>query len=158
MKIAIFSDSHKIKSGMVITVKAEKPDVIFHLGDYQSDAEVLSENFPDIPLYTVYGNCDFIQRGDARIIVELAGKRIFAAHGHTYSVKTSLDSIVNTAMAAGADILLFGHTHQPLEMDFEGMKIINPGAVGPGGTYGILTIDGGEISYEGKRVNYSLKD
>jgi hypothetical protein len=152
MKIAIFSDSHKIKSGMVATVERENPDVIFHLGDYQSDADVLSQKFPDIPLYSVYGNCDLIQRGEPRIIVELEGKKIFATHGHKYSVKMGLDSVVNTALSAGADILLFGHTHKPMDMEFEGLRIINPGTVGPGGTYGILVIENGEASYQCKSV------
>lgn len=152
MKIAVFSDSHRMTSGMLRAVRLEKPDAIFHLGDHQSDADCIKEEFPEIPLYTVYGNCDLIQRGDSRIIVELEGKRIFAAHGHTYSVKLSLDSIVNTAMAAGADILLFGHTHRALEKEYEGLIIINPGASNSLGTYEIIDIENGKITYERRNM------
>lgn len=148
MKIAVFSDSHRMTSGMVRAVDYEKPDVIFHLGDHQSDADWLHEQFPKIPLYSVYGNCDFERSGGDRIIVELEGKKIFAAHGHTYSVKLGLDSIVNTAMAAGADILLFGHTHRALEKEYEGLIIINPGASNSLGTYEIINIENGEVTYE----------
>ena len=152
MKIAVFSDSHRMTSGMIRAVELEKPDVIFHLGDYKSDTDRIREQFPDIPIHAVYGNCDFVQSGDSRIIVELEGKRIFAAHGHTYSVKLGLDSIVNTAMAAGADILLFGHTHRALEKEYEGLIIINPGAANPVGTYEIINIENSEVTYQCRNI------
>ena len=148
MRIAVFSDSHKKVGGMVRAVDLEHPDVIFHLGDHQTDADKLHECFPDIPMYSVYGNCDLITRGESRIIVELAGKKIFAAHGHTYSVKLGLNSIINTAMTSGSDIVLFGHTHRALNTEYEGLIIMNPGASGLTGTYGMIIIKDGKVIHE----------
>ncbi len=152
MKIAVFSDSHNMLQGMTYAVDKENPDVIFHLGDLQQDAEKLHELYPKIPLYSVYGNCDSNYSGNDKIIVELEGKKFFAAHGHTYSVKLNLDSIINAAMASGSDVLLFGHTHRAMEKELNGLIIINPGATSPVGTYEIITIQNGNITYENREV------
>lgn len=152
MKIAVFSDSHRHTSGMTNAVFAEKPDVIIHLGDHDTDAAELQREFPAIPIIIVSGNCDLPPMAEPRIITRLGGKTIFAAHGHTYNVKFGYDHIINTAMTAGADILLFGHTHIPYEEERDGLIIINPGAIGYGMTYEIIEIEDGNVKYERKNV------
>ena len=39
-----------------------------------------------------------------------------------------------------ADILLFGHTHQPLTDYDDGLYILNPGSLRGRGTYGLLDV------------------
>lgn len=39
-----------------------------------------------------------------------------------------------------ADLLLFGHTHQPLTDYEDGLYLMNPGSLGYGGTYGYVDI------------------
>ena len=61
-----------------------------------------------------------------------------------------------------AKINLFGHTHIPLTTIHEGKWYINPGTLGTTdhrdyGTYGILTINNGEIFYVEKSFYYDLK-
>ena len=153
MKLIIFADSHDRISGMEDAVYYEKPDAIFHLGDCERDADRLHRLFPDIPLYSVPGNCDISPREPYRKIIELGGHTIFMNHGHTYYVKASgYDSIINNACAAGADILMFGHTHRPYFDEFNGLTIINPGSVGYEGTYGVLEMKGKALSYRLKAV------
>ena len=41
MKILVFSDSHGEKENMLLTVEAERPDAVFHLGDHWRDGEEL---------------------------------------------------------------------------------------------------------------------
>lgn len=147
MKIAVFSDSHRYTDKMVNAVETERPDAIIHLGDHETDAFFLEREFPDIPVYAVCGNCDLYPRSPERLIIELGGKRLFLTHGHAYHVKFSPYSLINAAMASGADVLLFGHTHMAHYSCVEGLHIINPGASGSGGCYGILTVDGSGISY-----------
>ena len=149
MKILIFSDSHRNVEPMIGAVEMEKPDVIFHLGDLESDAIELNKRFPAIPLHSVPGNCDLMPFGVRRIIITEGGKKIFATHGHIYNVKAGLDGLINTAASAGADVVLFGHTHVPYEGTQAGMLVINPGACGRGRhTYGVLTIENGKMEYE----------
>lgn len=154
MKILVFSDSHRNISPMETAVLAEKPDYIFHLGDLERDAEELRRLFPNIPVASVAGNCDFGTAGERYLFFELRGKKFFLTHGHFYGVKSGLDRLVNTALTAGADAALFGHTHSPYFDEIRGMLVINPGTVGMGRrTYGVLTLINDVLSYEGKSVS-----
>lgn len=155
MKILIFSDSHRNIEPMVYAVTEERPDAVIHLGDLESDAEELRNRFPALTIYGVSGNCDFMPLSPRRILLKLAGKTVFAAHGHTYGVKSGYAAIINTAMTAGADILLFGHTHQAMEKELPELLVINPGSIGMGArTYGVLTMENGDVSYEKKSSVY----
>lgn len=154
MKILVLSDSHRNLPPMETAVLEEKPDQIIHLGDHESDAEDLGRFFPRIPVCSVAGNCDGFSGVPRYKLISFAGKKLFLTHGHYYGVKTGLEHLVNTAHVAGADAVLFGHTHRPYYAESEGMLVINPGSVGMGGrTYGVLTIEGGKMSYEAKSVD-----
>lgn len=153
MKILVLSDSHRNLPPMETAVLTEKPDQIIHLGDHESDAENLSRFFPQIPVCSVAGNCDMFAYGPRYKLVTFAGKKLFLTHGHFYGVKMGLEHLVNTALTAGADACLFGHTHRPYYAQAEGMLVINPGSVGMGArTYGVLTIENGRMTYEAKEL------
>lgn len=154
MKILVFSDSHRNISPMETAVAEERPDYIFHLGDMERDAEELRGLFPNIPVASVAGNCDFGMGGERYLFFELRGKKFFLTHGHFYGVKLGLDRLINTALTAGADAALFGHTHSPYFACVQEMMVINPGTVGMGRrTYGVLTLENGTLRYEGKDVS-----
>lgn len=138
---------------MVDAVLAEKPDHIIHLGDVMPDAEELSRQFPRIPVASVPGNCDFGSAEEATKRFTLGGKRFFITHGHRYGVKLGYESIINTGLASGADVVLFGHTHEVFDTWIDGTLIANPGAIGYGGrAYGLLVIENGRMTYEAKRA------
>ena len=133
MKAAVFSDSHGETSLMMEAVRRTRPDVIIHLGDHDRDAVELRHAFPDIPLCSVCGNCDLMPLAPARDTVQLGPVKAFITHGHLYSVKFGrVDSLVYAAMEAGANIALFGHTHEPMNEQIGGVHIINPGTAGKG--------------------------
>ena len=46
MRLAVFSDSHGFCASMIGAVRAYRPDMILHLGDYSRDAEELIKEFP----------------------------------------------------------------------------------------------------------------
>ena len=50
------------------------------------------------------------------------------------------------AREAGADILLFGHTHEPLCDFYDGLWILNPGSCRGGfrPTYGVISLTEGK--------------
>ena len=58
MKILVFSDSHGNPDHMLTAIRREAPDAIFHLGDGESDLRAVKRAFPDLPIYSVRGNCD----------------------------------------------------------------------------------------------------
>ena len=51
-------------------------------------------------------------------------------HGHRYSVKYQLDSLLNAAYFQQANLVLFGHTHRALHTVVEGIHLVNPGSAG----------------------------
>lgn len=133
MNVAVFSDTHTNTGRMVKAVRQYGPDVIIHLGDHDRDAEILRGKFPEIPLYRVCGNCDAAPIAPDRDVVQLGPVKAFITHGHLYNVRYGrLDSLAYAAQEAGAQLALFGHTHQAAYEEMGGVKIINPGTAGLG--------------------------
>lgn len=144
MKILVFSDSHGERENMILTVEAEHPDAVFHLGDHWRDGEELEYAFPDLPLYQVPGNCDWMQTDKpTERLVELGGVKFLLCHGHVFGVKNGYGTAVDRARRAGADVLLCGHTHVPYYEDFGGLQLLNPGSSGYGHTYGRILVQRG---------------
>ena len=153
MKILIMSDSHGNKGAMFRAVELDPPGLILHLGDHESDCGDLEACFPDIPLRSVRGNCDFMSDKPDKAEFTLGGKLFFMTHGHLHGVKRGLLSIKKSASGIGADILLFGHTHTPYCEIGKKLSIVNPGSISTGDkTYAVLEIIDGEVRCEIKRL------
>ena len=141
MKILVLSDSHGNVDNMARCVEMVQPRHILHLGDCIRDARQLQQQFPHIPMDMVPGNCDWGTEEPEERLLELRGVRILMMHGHTRHVKFGHLAVCYAAREMGAQILLFGHTHQPL-VDFDGeLWVMNPGSVRDQGTCGIITIE-----------------
>ncbi|MBR0062622.1 MAG: metallophosphoesterase [Oscillospiraceae bacterium] len=152
MKIVIFSDSHGAVEAMRTIVSEEKPDAVIHAGDGLRDIKSIEDDYPGVKFHYVPGNCDFGSFEPGTKMPVIGGKTFFLTHGHGYYVKYGLDSIINNACASGADVLVFGHTHEAYCGNVNGLLVINPGSVGYGRTYGVLTLDGSRMWYEAKSV------
>ena len=149
MKILVVSDSHGNTDALLRAAAVTGPDLILHLGDHCYDCDVLADNMPQIPVRCVKGNCDIgaLELDIDEFVVE--NKRIFMTHGDLYGVKSSLDSLITTAMYKNADIVLFGHTHRAYELEYEDMLILNPGSVGRNEkSYAVLTVENGTVDWE----------
>lgn len=147
MKILVFSDSHGQTAAMLRAVAAEAPELILHLGDHDSDCAPLQKNFPGIRIEQVRGNCD--PGSDLPEVRQITCGllKIFMTHGHRYQVKMGDELAVNTAICAGADVLLYGHTHAAAAYVRHGLQVMNPGSIGYGrGTYGVIEIFDGEAA------------
>ena len=133
MKVAVFSDTHGVTTPMVRAIRQVRPDALVHLGDYERDTAVLLKEFPELPLYCVRGNCDGANDAPDRAVVPLGPVKAFMTHGHLYNVRYGyLDSLVYAAMEEGAQLALFGHTHQAAYEEIGGVKVLNPGTAGQG--------------------------
>ncbi len=150
MKALVFSDSHGHTSSMCAAIERETPDIVFHLGDGWQDIMTVMCGYPELPLYQVTGNCDWGQRGPDQLELNWAGLKLFLCHGHRYGVKTGLDVLTAYGVSREADVVLFGHTHQPLAQQRSGIWIFNPGSIGTGWrpSYGLLTAEQDKIDCE----------
>lgn len=128
MKIAIISDTHKDYSSIDKIVSIlKKCDLILFAGDNFSDSKYIHEK-TGIDIIAVKGNCDFCDV-EEEIIFDINEKKVFLCHGDKYNVKDSLDKISKKAKHIEADIVIFGHTHIPLEIKKEGILYLNPGSL-----------------------------
>jgi len=144
-KLVIVSDSHGNMKG----IEKMRPlfmenDYVIHLGDGVGDMRSIWSENPE-KVYLCSGNCDFFAVYPEEGVLEIEGLRIFYCHGHKYRVKSELYSLAARAKAQDCQIALYGHTHQALISEIEGVMLINPGSlrrsVGEGGSYCYLVIN-----------------
>ena len=124
---------------MLAAIEEQKPDMVLHLGDYVRDAEAIAAYFPALDLRYVRGNCDAYSHSDAEesLLFNADGVRIFMTHGHRYNVKLGYESLANAAHFSGAQLALFGHTHEADFLRMGDVTLFNPGSAGMGRqTYG----------------------
>ena len=153
MKCLCFSDSHgdsyNIRRALNMHPDAE---IIFFLGDGLADLEPYIGD-KSRAFLAVRGNWDtsailsdnFVKNLDE---INLLGHRILFTHGNAYGVKLGLDGIISLARDKNADLVLFGHTHMPLEKYLpdvnRGLYLFNPGSIGGrrpiGASYGVVNI------------------
>lgn len=144
-KIIVISDTHGGVAALhkLRQIIAEN-DLCIHLGDGVGDLRELSKEFPE-KIYSVRGNCDFFSALPAAGELDAEWLKIFYCHGHEYGVKSGLDRLAAAAKSRGAQIALYGHTHQAAATEIDGVTLINPGSlkrpVGEGGSYAYLVVN-----------------
>ena len=133
MKAAVFSDTHTNLALCLEAVRRCRPDAIIHLGDHDRDARAIAQEFPEIPMYSVCGNCDLAPTSPVSDTVQLGPVKAFITHGHLYNVDYDrVDSLVYAAQEQGCRLAMFGHTHRPLYQEVGGVTVLNPGTAGKG--------------------------
>jgi len=146
MKILVVSDTHGRYDKFLKHINKEKFDAIFHLGDYVEDGEYISKKL-DIQSTIIMGNGDYGKNYNEDEIIEINGKKIFLTHGHIYNVRFGVSNLYYRGKELGVDLVLFGHTHIPINVKENGIRIMNPGSPSfPRGrdikyTYGIVSIE-----------------
>ncbi len=92
----------------------------------------------------VRGNCDFGSVVSERASMRLGKTNALITHGHLFGVKQSVRDLAEIAKERGCGIVFFGHTHSYTDLEIDGVRMINPGALCDG-SYAYLTIDGDSI-------------
>ena len=147
MELLVFSDSHGRGSNMLeaFARQIKRPDAVIFLGDGLRDLSYC--DFGEVMIFAVSGNCDFYTfygsgSAEEEIVMTLGGKKIMMTHGDRYGVKQGMARIVKAASEKGADIVLFGHTHLPIERYIPAgeseygiilekpLYLFNPGSIG----------------------------
>lgn len=147
MRILVFSDSHKNISACISVIEnIIGVDMILHAGDHASDAAWIQKCFPNIPVKYVAGNCD-TNIAPLEMIIEAEDKHIYLSHGHLHSVKSQEDyhTLIDYAKNKSCDCAVFGHTHQSVCFNSDGMTVLNPGSIKHSGTYGVIEIENGTL-------------
>ncbi len=129
MKILIVSDTHgRISNFMECIRKVSPIDMLIHCGDIEGQEEEIRE-IAGCETHIVSGNNDYFSMLP-REEEFMAGKyKVFLTHGHGYGVSMGTDRIVEEALSRGADIVIFGHTHKPLNEKINGVRVLNPGSL-----------------------------
>jgi len=153
VRVGVISDTHGAMSTAVQAIhKMGKIDALIHAGDLYSDALRIS-TVVKVPVYAVPGNCDVLSQGPEELIITLGGCKIFITHGHYYRVKSTLQLLCYRAQELQAQVVVFGHTHIPVNISENNVRLINPGSTSrpPSGikaSYGILNIGSNVIKGE----------
>lgn len=119
MELLVFSDSHGNIRPLTEALRRQvrPPDAVIFLGDGLRD--VLGLTFSESAFYAVAGNCDgylpaFLDGEESEVsLLSLEGHRILLTHGHRFWVKSGMGELLRYAAERRADIVLYGHTHQP---------------------------------------------
>lgn len=154
MEFLIFSDSHGRRGNIEQAFRRQirLPDALFFLGDGLRD--LCADDFAPSALFAVRGNCDFYIAGTSMPTEELLsfeGHKLLLCHGHTHFVKSGYGALLSYAAERGADIVLFGHTHEAHEEMIpagtviggkaleRSMYLFNPGSIAQG-SFGTLLL------------------
>lgn len=130
MKIIVMSDSHRNYFALEKVFNGYHGDLYIHLGDGEEELDLIAAALPDKQIIHVKGNCDLGSFSESEsFIMPAENCRIFATHGHIYDVKYSLEPLKEKAKGLGANIVLYGHTHERFCSYEDGLYIMNPGSV-----------------------------
>ena len=122
--IGLVSDTHDLLRPEVVEELAGA-DRILHMGDV-CNPEILASLREIAPLDAVRGNCDHGEWAGALPVSdtwEIGGILVHARH--------DLSALDLDPGAAGIQLVLSGHTHQPHYEEIRGVLFVNPGSAGP---------------------------
>lgn len=131
--ILIISDYHKKENEVLNLIKELNPEHVLCCGDGESELDFYSEN----NIISVKGNCDYVSLPLTKVI-EIEGKRFVIVHGHNHDVYFDVFKLYLLAKSENCDYVLYGHTHKQYYEEYEGVTIINPGALKEG-NYAFIT-------------------
>ena len=155
MKVLVVSDTHGRDESLEMAVALEQPfDYLIHCGDVEG-REFFIEALAECPCTIVAGNNDFFSQLPREDEFYIGNKKAFITHGHNYSVSMTKEQILEVGKVRGADIVMFGHTHQPYFEQKDGITLLNPGSlsyprqIGRKGSYMLLDVKpDGEMNFE----------
>ncbi len=128
MKVLIVSDTHRKNDTYLNLLELHKPDMVIHCGDAEG-AEYLLTEAADCPVHIVLGNNDFFSELPRELELEIGGYKVWVTHGHNYYVSMGNENIKREAIARGADIVCYGHTHRPVIDWDDDVVALNPGSL-----------------------------
>jgi putative phosphoesterase len=155
MRVVVLSDTHAPRRWKscppAVAGWLRQANAILHAGDVCT-ADVLRELADYAPVHAVLGNNDGTDVAEwgapPTVEIDLAGLRVAMVHDSGQA--TGRLRRLRAAFPA-ADLVVFGHSHIPLDHSDGGLRIFNPGSPTdrrrqPHGTLGVLDIVDGELT------------
>ena len=145
MKLYVISDTHgRIDKALNVYKMLGTVDLIIHLGDMERDARRISE-ITDKTVISVMGNNESAYEKEDFHILETGYGNLLLTHGHKQKVKRGLQNLLYRTAELGCKAALFGHTHEPVFTESDGIYLLNPGSLtvpkdGTAGSYAIVNV------------------
>lgn len=154
VRVVVLADTHAPRRWRVCPPRVAEhlraADVILHAGDVCT-ASVLGELAQYAPVVVVLGNNDGpdVAEWGARQTAELDLDGLSVAMVHDSGAASGRMARMRRTFP-GAGLVVFGHSHIPLDESAADLRIFNPGSPTdrrrqPHGTLGLLTIDSGRL-------------
>ena len=122
--IGLISDTHGLLREEALRA-LRGSDLIIHAGDV-GRPEILDTLRDLAPVVAVRGNVD-----EAEWAAQLHLTQVAVADGATLYVLHDLQQLDLDPVAAGFQVVVSGHTHQPHQTKRSGVLFVNPGSAGP---------------------------
>lgn len=133
VRLAVVADTHSNPHPDALAhLAALSPTAILHAGDI-GDLAVIERLERVAPTIAVRGNIDERELPDHIVLTvkrDTAALRIFLTHIAVRGPKL-MPSVAAPARAAGASVVICGHSHVPLIAGERGLSVFNPGSIGP---------------------------
>ena len=155
-RFLVISDSHVPvrMSGLPdeIVNALKEYDGVIGLGDYVDlDTVILLEKLSR-EFYGVHGNMDYPDvKEHLSFSKELLMESVTIGMCHGWGAPWNLKERLLRVFNEKPKVILFGHTHEPEDTTKAGVRFLNPGSLAEG-SYAVLTLDGGEVRFELKRL------
>ncbi|MGM0575821.1 MAG: metallophosphoesterase family protein [Myxococcota bacterium] len=154
-RLAVVADTHgRPHPATRDLVEAERPAAILHAGDV-GDLAVLDDLEAVAPVIAVRGNIDDRGTGlpdGVSITLEDRDGPLLGLYLTHIAVQRGrlMRGARRRARKAGAQLVICGHSHVPLQMRDEGLAVFNPGSCGPRRfhlpiVFGVLDLDPGGV-------------
>lgn len=134
MRVAIIGDSHVPSRAPSIPEwvleQCRQADHVIHTGDYDSPEAFESVRDASPELTAVHGNMDPDLDLPAVATLDVEGVRFVVTHG-TGDVEGYEERVAGTVDANAADgptVGVSGHTHQVMDREVDGYRLLNPGS------------------------------
>lgn len=131
MELAIISDTHIPSRASAIPEdfrdRVRQADRVVHAGDFDSSAALADVQDLATDLTAVAGNTDPDIGLPRTTTVEVGDVTLAVTHG-AGSPRGYEGRLAAAGREAGADIVVGGHTHEPLDTTRDGIRLLNPGS------------------------------
>jgi len=151
MKIGVVSDTHSLEVPQQLVEDFKTVDVIVHAGDFctQEDFNIFAKIKEVKAVYGNMDDSDLREKLPETLMLSYEGKQLGVFHGEGPAKKV-LDSVRRKFQNSKTDIIIFGHSHQPMNELIDHVLYFNPGSpndktYAPYRSYGIIEINNGTV-------------
>ena len=134
IRIGVISDTHIPDGGMHIPGKVlnafKQVDLIIHAGDIVSLGVIDELKSVCAKVVVVVGNMDqeeVKKKYPLKQVLEILGHRVGLVHGAGFALNL-LQLLKDTFRLDNCDLIIFGHSHKPMNERIGGVLFFNPGS------------------------------